>query len=572
MAITLGNETSFTEGIMDTIKDTTRTTLNMDDDDNRFDVAVNKKINDIDSATDKHVLDNRSIVARSRNSVLQFPIYCTQSIRVNEAQIISKLFERVYTSFVQAALAQNPIIDEDDVNNLVFLKQFHTNLKESADLELYNEFYEPVDDIDSIMKESVFYSEWVTPTMNVEFRICPPNADLVKENARLMNEPLTGLRYLIHEASSASGSIMFQDQKEKRTESEGIRLSYKDIEAIAIDDAKLTRAERELYNKSEKDIKDEIKFKYPDYDDDELEEEFDDVLMRKAEIAQRVDKAIKDFKVDAKKPISDPNKKYKNYNFDGHGYTVAKSKGSTTTKALAAKPPIDSPKMLRDADIKKINGMLPYTIEATFRVRNKERGGSFDVHFIIGIKSVLHLIDVNDLQEDLQDLVTGNIKSLQKVKYKTGEIKWMDYVFNFKGLKKDAAKRVDGNKRWINSLKRMADYSKLGGSMYKSVSDALRNRDRAIPNGTIILSQSDVTGLIANTGIDLGKVSNAKRLAKSLFLISVAIVDPSAGSMKVLFPDSDTDWDIQSLATIDAELAKTDNSQIMRELNRIANK
>lgn len=571
MAITLGNETSFTEGIMDTIKDTARTALKMDDDDNRFDAAVNKKINSIDSATDKHVIDNRSIVARSRNSVLQFPIYCTQSIRVNEAQIISKLFERVYTSFVQTALAQNPIVDEDDVNNLVFLKHFHTNLKESAELELYNEFYEPVDDIDSIMKESVFYSEWVTPTMNVEFRICPPSADLVKENARLMNEPLTGLRYLLQEAAPVYGDVMFQNQKEGRTETEGIRLSYKDIEAIGIEDAKLTREERELYNKSEKDIKDEIKNRYPDYDDDELEEEIDDTLMRKAEIAQKVDKAIKDFKVDAKKGINDKTKKHKAYNFDGHGYTVAKNKG-VTIKKLATKAPIDSPKMLRDADIKKINGMLPYTIEATFRVRSKEKGESFDVHFIIGIKSVLHLINVNDLQEDLQDLITGNIKSLQKVKYKTGEIKFMDYVFNFKGLKKDAAKRVDGSKRWINSLKRMADYSKLGGSMYKSVNDELRKGDRAIPNGTIILSQSDVTGLIANTGIDIGKVSNAKRLAKSLFLIAVAIVDPSAGSMKVLFPDTDTDWDIQSLAAIDAELAKTDNSQIMRELNRMINK
>jgi hypothetical protein len=566
MTINLGNGSSFTEGqIMDTIQNTGNIG-------NEKIKKIDKKISGIDSAMDNHVIDNRSIIARSRNSVLQFPIYCTQSIRVNEAQIISKLFERVYTSFVQTALAQNPIIDENEVNNLVFLKQFHSNLKESADLELYNEFYKPVDDLDSIMKESVFYSEWVTPTMNVEFRICHPNTDLVKENDRLMNEPLTGLRYLLQEASPISSKVVSQDQKETRTETEGIRLSYKDIEAIAIEDAKITREERELYNKSDKDIKNEIKERYPNYDDDEIEEEIDDTLMRKAEIAQRVDKAIKDFKDDAKKPINDPTKKHKAYNFDGHAYIVTKNKGATITKKSVSKPPIDSPKILRDADIKKINGMLPYTIEATFRVRNKEKNESFDVHFIIGIKSVLHLINVNDLQEDLQDLVTGNVKSLQKVKYKTGEIKFMDYVFNFKGLKKDAAKRVDGNKRWINSLKRMADYSKLGGSMYKSVNDELRKGDRAIPNGTIILSQSDVTGLITNTGIDLSKVSNAKRLAKSLFLIAVAIVDPSAGSMKVLFPDTDNDWDIQSLASIDAELAKTDNSQIMRELNRMVNK
>ncbi|MCX4255273.1 MAG: hypothetical protein OSJ63_08445, partial [Bacilli bacterium] len=45
----------------------------------------------------KHnTVDTRSIVARARNSILQFPIYVTQTIRVNEAQIIGGLFERVY--------------------------------------------------------------------------------------------------------------------------------------------------------------------------------------------------------------------------------------------------------------------------------------------------------------------------------------------------------------------------------------------------------------------------------------------------------------------------------------------
>ena len=41
-----------------------------------------------------------SIVARARNSVLQFPVYVTQGIRVDEAHVISKLFERVYTTLV----------------------------------------------------------------------------------------------------------------------------------------------------------------------------------------------------------------------------------------------------------------------------------------------------------------------------------------------------------------------------------------------------------------------------------------------------------------------------------------
>lgn len=542
---------------------------------------VSETLDKVDTKMDQHVINAKSVVARSRNSVLQFPVYCTQSIRVNEAQIISKLFERVYTSFVQTALAQNPVLEEDEVNNLVFLQKFHTNLKESTELKIYNEYYTPIDTIDEMIKESVYYSEWVTPTMNVEFKICAPDQDLVKENARLINEPLTGLRYLQEADRLRSKDAMFRDHddkvEERETKESNKRLTEDEIKEIAMKDVKLNAVELQIMKMSRDDMRKDALDRNPDMTEDELNDEIRALLKIKNEGNKKIQQAIKDFKDDAKKSSDDPSKKIKRYEFDGTGYVDTKVKVNNqkvttrTTKALTVKAPIEAPKLLRDADIKKINGMLPYTIDATFRVRAKN-GVGYDVHFIIGVKTVLHLINVNDLKDDLQEIITGNIKGLQKVRYKTGEIKFMDYIFNFKGLKKDAAKRINYNKKWINSLKRMADYNKLNGAMYKKATDYAFKGSVAIPNGTIILSQSDVSSLIDSTGIDLGKVSNAKRLAKSLFLIAVAIVDPSAGSMKVLFPDSDNDWDIQSLAAIDAELAKTDNSQIMRELNRMVNK
>ena len=109
-------------------------------------------------------------------------------------------------------------------------------------------------------------------------------------------------------------------------------------------------------------------------------------------------------------------------------------------------------------------------------------------------------------------------------------------------------------------------------SLLKKPIEAITGGNVPIPNGTLVLSQSDVTTLVDRTGIDISVVSTAKKLARTLFLIAIVVVDPSRGSMRVLFPDSDTDWDVQSLASIDAELAKTDNSQIMRELNRMVNR
>ena len=231
---------------------------------------------------------------------------------------------------------------------------------------------------------------------------------------------------------------------------------------------------------------------------------------------------------------------------------------------------VEAPKILKDSDIKKINGMLPYTIEATFRLRTAQ-GLDQDVRYIIGIKSIMHLICVKDLAEDLREIITGNVKTLQKVRYKTGEISFKDYFFNIKGLKSDAAKHINYDKRWLNTLKRLGEYDEMNGTLLKKGIQGITNGHVPIPNGTMILSQPEITKLTNETGIDLSIVANAKRLAKALFLIGVVIIDSTAGTMRVLFPDNDTTWDVQSLSSIDAELSKTDNSQLMKELNRSIN-
>ena len=119
-----------------------------------------------------NLVNTSSIIARAKNSVLQFPIYVTPGIRINEAQIISKMFERVYATLVQTVLSQNQIIDAHEANNLVFLKQFHTNLKESAEI-LVNKYYEAIDDIDQMMCESIFHKAQITKDLFVEFRVVP---------------------------------------------------------------------------------------------------------------------------------------------------------------------------------------------------------------------------------------------------------------------------------------------------------------------------------------------------------------------------------------------------------------
>ena len=550
------NKKLFQEGMIDdSLKNTAKAIADVDIDeiskgwDNPDDPVSNKsKMNDIntkgiekardslgsiDKTLGRYRVDTRSIIARARNSVLQFPIYVTQTLRVNEAQIISKLFERVYTTLVQTVLSHNQILDEEEANDLVFLKRFHTNLKEAADV-LTNQYYKPIDELDQMMYESIFYTQKLTENCTVSFSVVPcTDKDLILENTRLMNEPLTGFIYLRE-----------SDTKTSKGSSGYVSLNDNDLEDMAADRSKISAAEKRLTRTSAKEIEDGDKDKA-------------------AEARKKLDAAVDEIKEDIK-----ANKikgcEYKN----GRYVRVEQRNETSTTTETKNNRAVDAPVILKEADIKKINGMLPYTIEASFRIRTRD-GFDRDIKYIIGIKSVMHLIRSQDLADDLQELVTGNIKSLQKVRYKTGEINFADYMFNIKGMKADAAKHINYNKRWINTLKRLADYKKLNGSVLKKPVEAINRGDVPIPNGTLILAQPDVTMLTNQTGIDLSKVGNAKRLARSLYLISIVIVDSSAGTMRVLFPDSDNDWDVQSLAAIDAELSKTENSQLMKELSRM---
>lgn len=49
--------------------------------------------------------NGQSIIARARNSVLQFPMYVTRSIQHEAAHILSKVFEKVYSTLVQTVLS-----------------------------------------------------------------------------------------------------------------------------------------------------------------------------------------------------------------------------------------------------------------------------------------------------------------------------------------------------------------------------------------------------------------------------------------------------------------------------------
>lgn len=516
-----------------------------------------RKLGSAAKTADKIMGDNKveikSIVAKAKKSVLQFPIYTTTTIRANEAQIISKLFERVYASLVQSVISQTPILDESEANNLVFLKSVHTNIEESTDLyvkDIYvNEYYTPIDELDEMICESIYNEVKLSNDVSVIFNIAPSDKIINEECARLMSNPLDGLTYLqeARQYNDANGKPEDQLYQVKK------HIKYEEIMSPNPNKKNKPASDNEMINIIGKMIKKDRSGKFRNSDGSTME-------------AKDVLKEIR------KKPSG--NKFNIRYNNGKYYMGIVDANEIQSGKVREAEVEVGAPVLLRDVEIKKINGLLPYSLQVHFRI-HKNNGPDSLVSYVLGIKSVLHPIKAADLADDLQEIVTGDMRSLRKIRYKTGEIGFMDYMFNLKSVKKDALNRVDGGKKWINTLRRLGEFSKTHGSLLQKplrLLSTISDKSTPIPNGTLILSASDVLLLKNETGIDLDKVSNVKKLAKSLFLIGFVIVDVSAGTMKVLFPDSDVDWDVQSLASVDAELAKTDNSKLMNELGRMVNR
>jgi len=504
----MGNDI-FTEGIFDKMK------------------VASTVVGGANDAMSKRKIDNRSIVKRAKNSIAQFPIYMTSiGITANSAHVISKAIERVYVSLFQAVVSQHPIIEDiNDVNNLKFFKQFHTNIEPETPTvkkminDTLNEYYQPIDDFDAMLYESL-YNEISVEGGQIIFEYSPiSNLRLAQESARLCTDPLQGFSYLTEYTAKYSKEEI-DDSKEDRERAKEKKEEAKDR----------SKEEREKAK-------------------EEREETSNKISQANLRLAQNKNK-----REEAK---SERDAKE-------HAEKMRETRSSTA-------------EVLKDTDVKKLNGMQPYNLNVKFRVQPRGKDGQptgegFDQVFTIGVKTVLHLFDPEDLADDVREIISGNLKGLQKVRYKTGEITWLkDYILNLKNIKKDAAKNL-GHKRWLGTLKRLGEYEKTHGAALKNPAKILAGGHVPIPNGTLVLSESDITTIKEKSGIDLRDLRHAKSLSKSLFLICVAIVDSSRGTMRIYFPDTDSEWDVQSLASLDAEASKMDNSKLVADLRNTIRK
>jgi hypothetical protein len=100
----------------------------------------------------------------------------------------------------------------------------------------------------------------------------------------------------------------------------------------------------------------------------------------------------------------------------------------------------------------------------------------------------------------------------------------------------------------------------MKGDSFVSGSISGNKRSGLIPNATMIITNSDVENVKAATDIDLLKGSTAKKFCDELFLMAIVVIDQDRESVKMLQPETHSDYEVHSIAALNKKLAELDTA------------
>ena len=200
---------------------------------------------------------------------------------------------------------------------------------------------------------------------------------------------------------------------------------------------------------------------------------------------------------------------------------------------------------LTERDVKRSNDMLPYGIEVRLIALNDQKEFVQYIDVIIGIKTVLHPIDSDDMIDNIVRALNNKNLAFKFLRWTTGEISLIkDIILNINDIKSDATAVSRGKAPFFGTLKRLKG-RKVGVSN-------LTVPHMLVPNSTIVITSEEADYIKDNFAIDLRDDRVALRLISSLFLMGFIIIDDPAGTMYALY-DGDKSYQVFSLDVLERE-------------------
>lgn len=219
-----------------------------------------------------------------------------------------------------------------------------------------------------------------------------------------------------------------------------------------------------------------------------------------------------------------------------------------------------APKMLLDRDLKRSNEMVPYGIQVRLIALNDKKEFVQYVDFIVGVKTILHLVQSNDVVENIAKALQNQSVMFKLLKWTTGEISlFKSLILNLDEIKDMASAKGNKKSPFFQTLKRLKQ-QKMGVNN-------LTIPHGIIPNATLCISSYEAEQLMDKYGIDVLSDATAKKILSSLFLMSFIVMDDGSGIVSIMYDGDDT-YQSYSIESLQKDNDRNSN-KLGREIGRI---
>jgi hypothetical protein len=197
-----------------------------------------------------------------------------------------------------------------------------------------------------------------------------------------------------------------------------------------------------------------------------------------------------------------------------------------------------------------VTGLTPYAANGT--VKATVNGAITDVTFNYYVRIVPHAVDSTQVVDVLTNVIISRAGKFKGLQWLTGEKKLVsDLLLNMDSVKDDYSNK---NKGWFGTLQRLAKLRNGAEGYFK---------ESKIPTGSLLISRADVDEVKRLTGVAIDKKA-LKMIANHFMLITIAVIDESAGSLSIFQVDRPADVQVYSIQNL-INLTKTSNVNAMRD-------
>ena len=551
-------------------------------------------INRVDVATSKFRKSQRkgSIVKSAQGNMFEFPVFVSNTIPMDYATATVSLLEQIYAAYLQMAISINPVVDAASVKRGVQFADYKTNTNK------YLEY------TDTSYQHDVCHAEYINEDCKVEFDLL----SIDDKEAKIINEsvdyqPLSEFDHFFQEAPGDAPDMYVPLVPEPVRDANGNIVDP--IQFVTNADGQINYiTQSELYNMLNGHVwnghvvngnNDGAYQNYMDY-------------LRDNHLMGPTQSQINTTGINNNNPNSYrvDNPYFKGADYVSTGAQAVNSVANAVTnvatlpdqiKQAKAKTKTDQYKAdhleedhalkktetyskmktsgiqyVDDKKCEKLNTMKPLLMKVTLNMLNKDDSLQ-PIEYVVGVKCHTRVIPATILPEVAQYPLKEMDKISRKVKWRAGELKFLkDLVFRIKEKKQTAADSRDPNRKWFRRLYELAHMKGdapaaavvEGKSLFKVFIKDKQGKgslqNGMIPNASIIMTQTDVDNIKAETKIDLLKPGTAKKFCGELYLMSFIIIDTDRESIKILLPDMNNDFDVHSLAAVNRQLATLDTT------------